>query len=371
MKEKFWRKLNKFALQLNPPQLREQLDWVDQMNYNSLFTYLIAGLIVSGILLIAQLIGMPGPDYMHMIESTGLYAISLIFFFAAHEDILKFPAASLYIWAAISFLWFLFVTSAFDGTEVDFIVPILLVVFPIMIMDVPMHVDVMIALVLLAELIIDFQCKEPEVINQDMLLSVGAGVIGAIINYRKVNHTLENVNDRNSARTGARHDALTGLLNRGGGDQLIRDAVKAHQTGAFILMDVDDFKHVNDNYGHAKGDETLVAVADVLRKNFRTLNDEDIVMRMGGDEFIIYALTMADFKNVEKKLEKVKQDMHTIVLDSHGVDTVSVSIGCVINLGSYPSYESMYAAADSLLYRTKKNGKDDFNITDMDYRPTV
>ena len=98
----------------------------------------------------------------------------------------------------------------------------------------------------------------------------------------------------------ADHDALTGIYNRRGGEHLISNYVANGVTGAFMLVDIDNFKHINDDYGHAAGDETLKAIAAALQKNFR---ETDVVMRMGGDEFMMIACEAdeAKAKEIEAK----------------------------------------------------------------------
>jgi diguanylate cyclase (GGDEF)-like protein len=135
--------------------------------------------------------------------------------------------------------------------------------------------------------------------------------------------------------------------------------------GAFAIIDVDDFKHVNDTYGHAAGDEVLKKVAATLQTSFR---ESDVVMRMGGDEFVVYAVGMADIRNVEGKLEQLKAQMHKIILDDQGRDYVTTSVGCIINLGSYPDYEAISQEADKLLYSVKIEGKDNFKCSDKEYK---
>ncbi len=163
----------------------------------------------------------------------------------------------------------------------------------------------------------------------------------------------------------AEHDPLTGILNRGGGSLLIRNYLQQRMSGAFLIIDIDDFKFVNDNYGHQKGDEVLQDLAATLRDSFKS---SDIVMRMGGDEFVVYALGMVDSHVTEYRLEQLIDHIHQIMIDEENGIYVTVSIGCVINDGSYPDYESMYKAADRFLYRTKENGKNGFNIYNVSFR---
>ena len=164
----------------------------------------------------------------------------------------------------------------------------------------------------------------------------------------------------------ADHDALTGIYNRRGGEHLISNYVANGVTGAFMLVDIDNFKHINDDYGHAAGDETLKAIAVALQKNFR---ETDVVMRMGGDEFIVYAVGMADIHFVTERLERTKASLHMIHPDmSDEGEYVTASIGCVINLGSYPDYDSLSAAADKLLYLVKEEGKDNYKVSSIEYK---
>ena len=95
--------------------------------------------------------------------------------------------------------------------------------------------------------------------------------------------------------------------------------------------------------------------------------ETDVVMRMGGDEFIVYAINMADINHVENKLRDLIRSVHMVITDEEKHEFITVSIGCIINLGSYPNYEALSSAADKLLYSVKGSGKDSFLCSDMDY----
>lgn len=167
------------------------------------------------------------------------------------------------------------------------------------------------------------------------------------------------------SETSASHDGLTGILNRRGGDALINNCITNGVPGAFIIFDIDNFKHINDTYGHQKGDEILKAVASCLLDSFRK---EDIVTRMGGDEFLVYAVRMVDRKYVESKLADVKQNLHSIVIDAQNGDYATVSIGCAINDGTYLDYDALFRTADHMLYKVKQNGKDSFAVKDTSFK---
>ena len=148
----------------------------------------------------------------------------------------------------------------------------------------------------------------------------------------------------------ARYDALTGILNRASYDQLLFE--RRHDS-ALILVDVDNFKNFNDDFGHEMGDAILIEVAATLYASFRT---SDHICRIGGDEFaVIMTNTGPNLKEVIRtKIDKVA----TFLRDtSNGLPSVTISVG--VAFGNIRSTEdSLFNAADGALYETKRNGRD-------------
>jgi putative two-component system response regulator len=101
----------------------------------------------------------------------------------------------------------------------------------------------------------------------------------------------------------------------------------------------------------------------VLASSFRAT---DIVMRMGGDEFIVYAPGLTNYFFIDGKLQQLNEKMRNITCQN-GRDNISVSIGAVINDGSYPNYEELFNEADSILYEVKSTGKNSFRLQDRPY----
>ena len=89
----------------------------------------------------------------------------------------------------------------------------------------------------------------------------------------------------------AQIDLMTGIRNRGSGENKITEYLVRKQCGLLCLLDCDKFKSINDTYGHAVGDKVLIAIADTLRKSCR---DDDVVLRLGGDEFAVFIPVMLD-----------------------------------------------------------------------------
>ncbi len=151
----------------------------------------------------------------------------------------------------------------------------------------------------------------------------------------------------------AKHDPLTGLLNRGGYDDLKNILKDSTSPLAFVIFDVDKFKDINDTYGHEKGDEVLKEVGSLLQTTFRA---SDCAIRLGGDEF---ALVMMDMRrrNIDALKEKLNYLNKTL---SNYNPSVSLSIGVAFSDAGF--HEELYKQADSALYEVKKNGRGSFRV---------
>ena len=150
----------------------------------------------------------------------------------------------------------------------------------------------------------------------------------------------------------AEHDPLTDLLNRGSFDK----ALKLHDDGkhdfALILADVDQFKSVNDTFGHAVGDQVLKRVSSLLQVAFR---NTDFVCRIGGDEFaVIMVDATSDLRHIiQEKIDFVNTELSKPI---DGMPQVSLSAGAVFADRPDPG-DSIYKDADDALYHTKENGR--------------
>jgi len=177
--------------------------------------------------------------------------------------------------------------------------------------------------------------------------------------------TARDVTDRRRAEKAlqelATRDDLTGVLNRRGFRELVEQEIKvARRTGrvdALCYLDLDEFKPINDEHGHAEGDHALCVVADALRA---TVRDADIVARLGGDEFVVYApgLTAAgEGVILARRLERVVRQGSQTRLSSEGK---AYRIGCsvgVAELQPNEGFDELLARADAMLYANKVAGR--------------
>ncbi len=148
----------------------------------------------------------------------------------------------------------------------------------------------------------------------------------------------------------ATHDVLTGLYNRSAYEVLFADADQQHV--ALLILDVDKFKHINDNYGHNIGDEVLKRVADVLRQSFRST---DIICRMGGDEFVVI-MTRMNSSLRQMVLNKIEQVNVMLQNPEDGLPPVSLSVGVAFSDRRNPEGD-LFKDADTALYRVKAAGR--------------
>lgn len=147
-------------------------------------------------------------------------------------------------------------------------------------------------------------------------------------------------------------DYLTGIFNRGAGEKRVIEALDNRQKGMFCLMDIDKFKSINDRFGHAVGDKVIVGVAECLKKTFR---EQDVVMRLGGDEYAVYAPDVTDREEAEQFMQKLFENCRTYSVPELGDQQVALSVGIRFYDGKEDlPFDQMYRNADGVSYETKK-----------------
>ena len=164
------------------------------------------------------------------------------------------------------------------------------------------------------------------------------------------------------ARNSAGHDYLTGLLNSRSFYELVEhERLKAERYNLYCMLayiDLDNFKQVNDTWGHLEGDRLLKTVADAIKHNIRKV---DIAARLGGDEFALFVphMTADESRNIIEKISHVLLDA---MKDNNW--PVTFSIGSVFFRALPDSVRGMIQTADDLMYRVKKSGKNAVQYSD-------
>ena len=152
----------------------------------------------------------------------------------------------------------------------------------------------------------------------------------------------------------ASYDSLTNLYNKKYTEMLISERLMGNQLKAILIIDLDDFKVVNDQYGHIVGDRFLSEVAKELKDMFWSY---DIVGRIGGDEMMILMDQISNPEAVYKKCKKVIHRISQIQMSDDTEYCASCSIGIAFYPNDGETFESLYQKADKALYKMKKNGK--------------
>ena len=132
---------------------------------------------------------------------------------------------------------------------------------------------------------------------------------------------------------------------------------------ALLIVDLDDFKQINDHYGHMFGDEVLVKAAETIKNLFRSL---DIVGRIGGDEFLVLMKDISDQEIVRKRCEQLNEEFHEIYKEHLGENRLSCSIGVAFSPSHGDSYVELFHCADKALYEAKALGRDQYVFYHID-----
>lgn len=162
----------------------------------------------------------------------------------------------------------------------------------------------------------------------------------------------------------AERDPLTSLMNRNSVRDLVRKTLdeKNHDTvmHALFMIDVDNFKQVNDQLGHCWGDRCLIESAEILKNSFRS---SDLIARIGGDEFIVFMRYVTSREDVIRKAEQLKNQMTRMVGPEKTVQ-VSGSIGISFYPNDGTTLEELYDKADQAMYKSKRSGKNAITLVE-------
>ncbi len=157
-------------------------------------------------------------------------------------------------------------------------------------------------------------------------------------------------------------DTLTGLVSRemffAQASKLLKLSKRNNQSSIIIFIDIDDFKSINDNYGHSAGDYVLVTVADRLQNGFR---ETDIISRFGGDEFVAI-LPSATHSNLAYLAKKVIDNISNPIYFNGTKLTISCSMGIACFPRHGDNIQELTDRADSAMYEAKRKGKNNFKF---------
>ena len=154
-------------------------------------------------------------------------------------------------------------------------------------------------------------------------------------------------------REQAMRDVLTGIYNKAG-ERLIDRMVKEKGQGLFLMLDLNDFKSINDTMGHVAGDAILTELGRVLKG---TCRENDIVARIGGDEFVMFLPGVFDRQTGKRKIGEIQESLRTVRISTWGIRGIKASIGAALCPEDGMDYGTLYKAADEAMYQAKEQSK--------------
>jgi diguanylate cyclase (GGDEF)-like protein/PAS domain S-box-containing protein len=186
---------------------------------------------------------------------------------------------------------------------------------------------------------------------------------GIVLNFR-------DITDKKAAELKIRHmafhDDLTRLPNRRAFEKRVSEEIEKESNALFsiLCLDVDRFRFVNDNFGFKVGDSLLIEISKRLKSE---LMEEDMVARMGNDQFLILFTNLVSMDDIHEKIEKVRQLFIDVVSVNNYEFNITPSIGVSFYQGSEDTVDSLLKHADIALYRAKEQGVNKYKV----YTPTM
>lgn len=161
----------------------------------------------------------------------------------------------------------------------------------------------------------------------------------------------------------ADNDQLTGLKNKIATEREIKEYMEMYPDtiGMLFLIDIDNFKKINDTMGHAFGDEVLREIGRNIGVNFRV---SDVIGRVGGDEFMVFLKNLKEDANTIREAQKLIYFFRHFQVGDYVKYSVTASIGAAVFPAHGTDFESLYKSADAAVYKSKKRGKNQLSFYD-------
>lgn len=207
---------------------------------------------------------------------------------------------------------------------------------------------------------LSYYFKSPEIFSINLFSTIVACFVFIYIARALYEFRISESLSRNKLKDLAGIDKLTGLYNKGQMETLCLDYFKdAEKNATILILDVDNFKTVNDTFGHQQGDLVLKSFGKILQG---CTSENDLVGRIGGDEFMILLTDDETKEKVEKIAKLIVEETHKILATELKYD-FSCSVGIAMRDPEWGlTYDRLFANADRALYQTKNHGKDGYTF---------
>lgn len=338
---------------------REIIPLLIRENNDTMGGLTIITLSFGGVLSLVSLFGAlsrrPLPAYLFLLlSSAGLILFRRL---VPHRD-RKVPSfVTCYLQCAALLTFGMLNSSAFspDPESNGTIFVVMLLVVPFLMIDVPYRMGPFLMLYTALYCILIRIYKAPKVISLDTTNTVAVCLVSCMCNWVFASKNMQSLANRLYIQKERDSDALTGLLTKQSARILTDAHLAAGGWGSYFIIDLDNFKQVNDTYGHLYGDEVLTKVSSCIKENTRR---SDVAARFGGDEFTIFFPEL-DPGAAEAKVTAFFKSLRFSFAGEPIQVTCSVGITQAL---PFEDYDVLFEQADKALYCSKEQGKDRFTI---------
>ena len=285
-------------------------------------------------------------------------AIATILFFLLKKDSL---AAQLLIYLSMSCLFLFGCLISKNNPEhnaTTFIA--FLLVTPMFMIDKPFFMTIELVVASIVFLFWMYAIKPFEIWEMDFINVVSYTIIGCFLNVVANSIRIKEFVLTKKIRIQKDTDAMTGLRNKGALTREIDEFLKDESSdkGLLLIMDIDKFKFINDNYGHDIGDRVIIQFANFLLNKF----GDELTGRFGGDEFILFVRNTYDEDTAVEIANEIINNISEVVELPDKDKKISTSIGIAVYKGVEKSYSEIFKKADIALYRAKADKENRYCI---------
>ncbi len=246
---------------------------------------------------------------------------------------------------------------------------VLLVALPLLIVDRPWRELIFFLIVSICFMFESMYIKQSPKASIDVLNAFSFFTIGSFLGYKHNQMMLRNISNHSVLEEQRDIDPLTKLYNKGALERKATEVlIKENITASIIIIDMDNFKHVNDTYGHHAGDEILAKIGELLLSLFR---NDDLLSRFGGDEFVVFLPKMTDKVTLEKRARQILKGVEDIRISADEEYRAHICMGISMYPKDGVNYEEIFKNADTAMYMVKQNGKNGFGFYGIALKPSI
>lgn len=288
----------------------------------------------------------------------GLFFLIMLLLYSLNKFVLRNQRYILVLFYV--FLLFAYFFGIILGAFLQINVPattfcVLLFALPLLVVDKPWRVSLLLIFVSVAFCICVQMIKPSQVASLDCVNTISFLSLGILVNYFVMRTKINEIISREHIKKERDTDDLTKLLSKAAASREINTYMKSKNgVAALLIIDIDNFKQINDQMGHAYGDAVLRIMGDCIKKVFRS---SDILSRFGGDEFVIFLANVDQKHLVEQRVESLVDEMNSQLKMTKDTIMITGSIGIAFFPQDANNYDELFQKADIALYQSKEKGK--------------